>query len=109
MLGTHVGRCPVVNVSKGVVMSDLDSVPSSKNNSRLGGGAIASLIGVGLLLIFIIQNTEKIRLHFLVWDFSWPLWLYTIVIAVFGALLWFGLGVMRRHRRRKERREYRRG
>jgi uncharacterized integral membrane protein len=99
----------VVNVSKGVVMSDLDSGPSSKNNSRLGGGAIASLIGVGLLLIFIIQNTEKIRLHFLVWDFSWPLWLYTIVIAVFGAVLWFGLGVMRRHRRRKERREYRRG
>ena len=90
-------------------MSDLDSGPASKNNSRLGGGAIASLIGVGLLLIFIIQNTEKIRLHFLVWHFSWPLWLYTIVIAVFGALLWFGLGVMRRHRRRKERREYRRG
>jgi uncharacterized integral membrane protein len=99
----------VVNVSKGVVMSDLDSGPSSKNKSRFGGGAIASLIGVGLLLIFIIQNTEKIRLHFLVWHFSWPLWLYTIVIAVFGALLWFGLGVMRRHRRRKERREYRRG
>ncbi len=90
-------------------MSDPDSGPSNKNSSRLGGGAIASLIGVGLLLIFIIQNTEKIRLHFLVWYFSWPLWLYTIVIAVFGALLWFGLGVMRRHRRRKERREYRRG
>ena len=27
---------------------------------------------------------------------------------VFGALVWFGLGVMRRHRRRKERRENRR-
>jgi uncharacterized integral membrane protein len=104
-----LGALSVVNVSKGVVMSDLDSGHSSRNNSRLGGGAIASLIGVGLLLIFIIQNTEKIRLHFLVWHFSWPLWLYTIVIAVFGALLWFGLGVMRRHRRRKERREYRRG
>ena len=90
-------------------MSDPDSGPGSGNSSRLGGGAIASLIGVGLLLIFIIQNTEKIRLHFLVWYFSWPLWFYTIVTAVFGALVWFGLGVMRRHRRRKERREYRRG
>jgi hypothetical protein len=30
------------------------------------------------------------------------------VMAVFGALVWFGLGVMRRHRRRKERRENRR-
>jgi uncharacterized integral membrane protein len=90
-------------------MSDLDSGSGSRNSSRLGGGAIASLIGVGLLLIFIIQNTERIRFHFLVWHFSWPLWLYTVVIAVFGALVWFGLGVMRRHRRRKERREYRRG
>ena len=76
---------------------------------RLSGGAIASLGGVGLLLVFIVQNTEKVRLHFLVFTFTWPLWLYTIVTAVFGALVWLGLGVMRRHRRRKERREDRRG
>jgi uncharacterized integral membrane protein len=96
-------------VEKGVVMSvpDTGSRPSSR--SRLSGGAIASLIGLGLLLVFIIQNTEKVRLHFLAWYFTWPLWLYTIVVAVFGALVWFGLGVMRRHRRRVERREYRRG
>ena len=30
------------------------------------------------------------------------------VFAVFGALVWFGLGVMRRHARRKARREDRR-
>ncbi len=77
----------------------------SNSSSRLGGGAIASLVGVGLLLVFIIQNTEKIRLHFLVWSFSWPLWFYTLVTAAFGALVWFGLGVMRRHRRRKARRD----
>jgi uncharacterized integral membrane protein len=94
---------------KGVKMPDLDSEPGSRKKPRLGGGAIATLIAVGLLLIFSIQNTERIRLHFLVWNFSWPLWLYTIVVAVFGALAWFGLGVMRRHRRRKERREDRRG
>jgi uncharacterized integral membrane protein len=76
---------------------------------RLGGGAIASLIGVGLLLIFMIQNTESVQLDFLVWGFTWPLWLLTIVVAVLGALVWFGLGVIRRHRRRKERREDRRG
>jgi uncharacterized integral membrane protein len=80
-----------------------------KDRRRLSGGAIASLVGVGLLIVFIVQNTERIRLHFLVWDFSWPLWLYTIVTAVVGALIWFGLGVMRRHRRRKERRAERRG
>jgi len=44
-------------------------------------------------------------LRFPVLDFTWPLWLYTIVVALFGALVWFGLGVMRRHQRRKERRD----
>jgi uncharacterized integral membrane protein len=82
---------------------------NSTNRARLGGGAIASLTGVGLLLIFMIQNTEKITLHFLFWNFTWPLWLFTLVTAFFGALVWLGLGVMRRHRRRKERREDRRG
>ena len=75
---------------------------------KLGGGAIASLTGVGVLLIFIIQNTDDVQFNFLFLDFTWPLWLYTIVTALFGALVWFGLGVMRRHARRKERREDRR-
>jgi uncharacterized integral membrane protein len=71
---------------------------------KLSGGAIASLTGLGVLLIFIIQNTERVRFQFLVWTFTWPLWWYTIMTALFGALVWFGLGVMRRHRRRVERR-----
>jgi uncharacterized integral membrane protein len=75
---------------------------------RLGGGAIASLSGLAVLLIFVIQNREDLKFHFLVWRFTWPLWVYTIVMALFGALVWFGLGVIRRHRRRKERREDRR-
>ena len=76
--------------------------------NKLGGGAIASLTGVGVLLIFIVQNTEDVKFDFLFLSFTWPLWLYTIVTALFGALVWFGIGVMRRHRRRKERREDRR-
>src|SRR5215203_1881224 len=71
---------------------------------KLGGGAIASLTGLGVLLIFITQNTERVRFQFLFWTFTWPLWWYTIMTALFGALVWFGLGVMRRHRRRVERR-----
>jgi uncharacterized integral membrane protein len=76
---------------------------------RLGGGAIASVTGVGLLIIFMVQNTESVRLDFLFWSFTWPLWLLTMASALLGALAWFGLGVMRRHRRRKERRQERRG
>lgn len=75
---------------------------------RISGGMIASLVGLAVLLIFIIQNRAHIRIHFLFWSSIWPLWVYTVVIALFGALAWFGLGVMRRHRRRKARREDRR-
>jgi uncharacterized integral membrane protein len=75
---------------------------------RLSGGMITSIVGLAVLLIFIIENRMRIKIGFLFWHFVWPLWLYTIVIALFGALAWFGLGVMRRHRRRKERRENRR-
>jgi uncharacterized integral membrane protein len=79
-----------------------------RGRRTLGAGAIASLTGVGVLLVFILQNTEDVQFDFLFFSFTWPLWLYTIVTAMFGALVWLGLGVMRRHRRRVARREARR-
>jgi uncharacterized integral membrane protein len=89
-----------------MVESDRNGSGSSSSKG-LGAGAIASLTGVGALLIFIVQNTEDVKFDFLFLNFTWPLWLYTIVTALFGALVWFGLGVMRRHRRREERRDRR--
>jgi uncharacterized integral membrane protein len=80
-----------------------------RRRGRLGGGAMATIGGAGLLVVFMVQNTEKITLHFLVWSFTWPLWFFTLVTAIFGALIWFGLGVLRRHRRRVDRRRDRRG
>ena len=77
---------------------------NTTRRGRLGAGAIASLIGIALLVIFMVQNRERVTLHFLVWNFTWPLWLFTLVVAIVGALVWFGLGVMRRHRRRRQRR-----
>jgi uncharacterized integral membrane protein len=70
----------------------------------MSGGAIATLVGAAVLVVFMIQNTEQIRVKFLTWSFSWPVWLLIIVSAVFGALVWLGLGVLRRHRRRRARR-----
>jgi hypothetical protein len=35
-----------------------DSTSPPAEGGRLGGGAIASLTGVGLLLIFMVQNTQ---------------------------------------------------
>jgi uncharacterized integral membrane protein len=80
---------------------------TSGSRGKLGGGAIASLVGGGVLLIFVLQNRESVRFHFLTLEFTWPLWLYTLLVAVVGAIVWFGLGVMRRHRRRVVRRENR--
>jgi uncharacterized integral membrane protein len=80
---------------------------SEQTGQRLSGGMIASLTGLAVLVIFAIQNRVHIKIRFLFWSFIWPLWVYTIVTAVFGALVWFGWGVMRRHRRRKNRRENR--
>ena len=88
----------------------MESTPASAESERrkLGGGAIASIGGLGALVVFMFQNTDDVTVEFLFWDFTWPVWLLTLVAAVVGALVWLGLGVLRRHRRRKERREDRR-
>jgi uncharacterized integral membrane protein len=90
--------------------------PSTQNTSgaggasggaRLSGGAAAAIGGGALLAVFMAQNTEDVTLQFLFWSFTWPLWLLTIVIAVVGSIVWIGLGVLRRHRRRVARRDAR--
>lgn len=84
---------------------DPDALPGTQESSSgLGAGAIASLVGVGLLALLMLQNTMKVPIHFLFWTFTWSLWMYGLVMALVGALTWFGLGVMRRRSRRKERR-----
>jgi uncharacterized integral membrane protein len=89
--------------------SDLPSPSASKQAGiRLSGGAIAAIGGGVLLVIFMAQNTERVTLEFLFWDFRWPLWVVVLLSATVGALIWLGLGVIRRHRRRVDRREARR-
>lgn len=72
--------------------------------ARLSGGVVASLVGVALLVVVIVQNSQRVNVNFLLWSFTWPLWLFALVMAVVGAILWFGLGVVRRRRRRRARR-----
>jgi uncharacterized integral membrane protein len=89
--------------------SDDGTMPEEEQRGlRLGGGAIASLTGGAALVIFMIQNTDDVTVQFLPWEFTWPVWLLVLVSALIGGLVWLGLGVLRRHRRRKERREARR-
>ena len=85
-----------------------DERPEASDRRKLGGGAIASVSGAAVLVIFMFQNTDDVTVSFLFWDYTWPVWLLTLLAALFGALVWLGLGVLRRHRRRKARREDRR-
>ena len=64
----------------------------------MSGGAIALIVGAAVLLIFVFQNTEDVKFDFLFLGFTWPMWLYTFVVAAFGGLLWYGVEVLRRHR-----------
>ena len=91
-----------------MVQQNPQSTSGTGRGIQLGAGVIASFSGLGLLIVFMVQNTEDVTLNFLVWSFTWPMWLFTVVTALFGAMVWFGLGVIRRHRRRKERRDDRR-
>ena len=50
--------------------SPSDSTRPPAEGRRLGREPIASLSGVGLLLIFMIQNTQRVRLAFLFWNFA---------------------------------------
>ena len=77
---------------------------SAPSGARLSGGIIATLAGGGLLVVFMLQNRQDVTLDFLFWGFTWPLWLFTLVDAMLGAIVWIGLGVLRRHRRRVARR-----
>lgn len=83
--------------------------PGPHEKSGLSAGTIASLVGAALLLAFMLQNRQDVRVHFLFWHATLPLWFIILASALVGAVVWLGFGVLRRHRRRKARREARRG
>ena len=86
-----------------------NGMPVESGKGGVGAGAIFGFGGLGLLAVFIFQNTEEVPVDFLFWQVTWPLWLVIILSAVLGTFVWIGLGILRRHRRRKARRQERRG
>ena len=68
----------------------------------LSAGAIATIVGLALLIVFMVQNTERVAVSFLFWDLDSPVWLMVLGAALLGAIVLYGLGVVRRHRQRNE-------
>jgi len=95
-------------VGAGGVPPGVGTTPATGGPPRsaaLSAGLVATIAGGGLLVAFIVQNRDDVTLNLLFWSFTVPLWLFTIAVAVLGSIVWMGIGVLRRHRRRKARRD----
>ena len=79
---------------------------SSQSAGRYVMPTIATLIVIAILA-FILQNRQSIKISWLFWSFSWPLWLLLVVTIVLALIAGQILLMLRRHRRRKARREAR--
>ena len=80
----------------------------SASPTRFVMPAIAGVIAVAVLA-FIIQNRGSVRLTWLFWSFSWPLWLLLVVTIGLSLVAGQLMLMLRRHRRRVARRAVRRG
>ncbi len=80
----------------------------SASPTRFVMPAIAGAIAVAVLA-FIVQNRGPVKLAWLFWSFSWPLWLLLVVTIGLSLLAGQLMLMLRRHRRRVARRAARRG
>jgi uncharacterized integral membrane protein len=76
---------------------DRDAAPSE---SRVSPGLVALVVAAALLVAFMVQNTNRVRVEFLLWDLTVALWLLVLASAAAGALVGGGLSALRRRRRR---------
>ncbi len=56
-------------------------------NDRIGIGLIVTVIVIIVLAIFVIQNSDRIEVEFLLFGVSMPLWLMAAFFLVLGAVL----------------------
>ncbi len=88
-------------------MADDRSASQDKTDkSRVSAGLVGMLVLAAVLLIFIFQNTQDVKVDWLIFDATSPLWLLLLVTAIAGALLAEVAGWLLR--RRRDRREGRR-
>ena len=71
-----------------------------------GGKVIVLLIAVGLLILFVLQNTEEIRIDLLFWHGRWPAWIVILLVALLGLVVgWIAATTRGRRLRSRDRGE----
>ena len=85
--------------------------PGSGRSASPARFVMPGIVGVITLalLAFVIQNRGPVKLTWLFWSFSWPLWLLLVVTIGLSLIAGQILLMLRRHRRRVARRAVRRG
>jgi lipopolysaccharide assembly protein A len=64
----------------------------------VSGRLIIAVVALVLAVVFVVQNTQRVRIHFVFFTVSSRLWIGFIVCLVLGALLGQVLGLLRRRR-----------
>jgi uncharacterized integral membrane protein len=76
---------------------------------REGPGAkvIVLFIALGLLILFVLQNTEQVRIDFLFWHGRWPAWIVILLVALLGLVVGWAAATVRGRRLRTRDRDAR--
>lgn len=62
----------------------------------IAGGIVGAAAAV-----FVVQNTEQVRVDWMVWDVGAPLWLVLVLAVICGGILGEALGALRRRRSKR--------
>ena len=60
-------------------------------------GLIVSGVALVVVLIFVFQNSESAKVHFLWMNVEWGVWFVILVSMILGALIGWGFRFWRRH------------
>jgi uncharacterized integral membrane protein len=69
-----------------------DRAPGEYRREGLSGKTIAALVALGVLVIFVLQNLDRARVHLLFWDVEARLWVVILIAAALGFVIGWFLG-----------------
>jgi uncharacterized integral membrane protein len=73
--------------------------PREAARRRLDARLVVAAVAAVCAVIFVVQNSDRIRLRFLFIDVTTRLWVGLVVSLLLGALLGQAFGALRRRRR----------